>query len=188
MSKNKSIYGIASLKLTVADGHTFPEFDAADGVFAMSAIVKDSFKFNDSAPGDTDIEVEDMQDAYLTLTNGVASKGFTVDTYDLSAEAYKYLMGWKNAESTDTENAGYETETPNFELPNQAVQLTTKSMGSIPAHIMEWANMKTTVVKAGTVGKNGLPNLTLTFKKQPIYDATTGVEKPGARRKEVAAS
>lgn len=185
MSK-KSIYGIASLKLTAANGNSFPKFDAADGVFGINAIVKDSFKFNDSAPGDTDIEVEDSEEVYLSLTNGVATKGFTVDTYDLSADSYKYLMGWKTAGSTDTENAGFEVETPGYELPNQAVQLITKKIGTIPAFQLEWANMKTTVVQAGTIGKNGLPNLTLTFKKQPIYDATTAAEKPGARKKELA--
>lgn len=181
MSKN-SVYGIASLKLTSAVANAFPTTWAG---FSLNAIVKDSFKPNDSAPSDTDIEVEDMETAFVTLPNSIGTKGFTVDTYDLSNEAYTYLMGWAAAKESDTANAGWLIETPNYQLPNQAVQLTTKAYGDIPSWIFEWANMKVTVVQAGTIGKSGLPNLTLTFKKQPLFDAS-GLEIAGARKKKAA--
>lgn len=71
MSKT-AVYGIEYLKLAAAieSGETagaYPDFDTVANVFKVVAIPKDSFSHNDQAPGDNDIEVEDMDTLYASL-------------------------------------------------------------------------------------------------------------------------
>ena len=142
----------------------------------MKAIVKDSMQFNDQAPGENDIEIEDSEEPYATLNSDNGSKGFTVETYDLGEDAVKFLLGYEK-------DGDYLVEDPEFVLPNKAVQITTKKRDDFPAKVYEYANMKITVTRAGTVGKSGFPNLSLTMKKQTVFDAKTGKVMAGAREK-----
>lgn len=179
-----AVYGIDTIKFAdVPKDGTFP---VTWTDFIMKAIVKDSVSFNDQAPSTTDIEVEDMDEYYATLNSDKGSKGFTVQTYDMSKEAYAFFCGY--AEGTDdsqkggSDNTGYQVETPGFVLENKAVQITTKKYGDFPARVFEWANMKLTVTQSGTIGKSGFPNLNIEFKKQAFIN-TDGEEVPGARWK-----
>ena len=145
----------------------------------MKAIVKDSFSFNDTAPSETNIEVEDMDENYATLESDKGSSGFTVQTYDMSEEAYKYFLGYSEGTA---ENNGYLVETPGWELGYKAVQITTRKFGDFPAKVFEWASMRIAVTRTGTIGKSGFPNLNLSFTKQAFTDAN-GKEVGGARWK-----
>lgn len=179
-----SVYGIESIKFAnVTTDGTFPTDWTS---FSMKAIVKDSFSFNDSAPGENNIEVEDMSEYYAILESDKGSRGFTVQTYDLSKEAYEFFYGYKEG-SNDTEaggsnNTGWNVEDPSFKLANKAVQITTKKFGDFPARVFEWANMKLNVTQSGSIGKSGFPNLNIEFKKQAFINAK-GIEIPGARWK-----
>lgn len=173
------VYGIESIKF--AETPTNGKFPTMWDAFEMKAIVKDSFSFSDSAPSETNIEVEDMDDYYAILQSDKGTKGFSVQTYDLSEEAYKFFFGYADGTGDD---AGYYTETVGFELTNKAVQITTKAFADFPAKVFEWANMKLTVTKSGTIGKSGFPNLNIDFKKQAFVDAS-GNEIAGARWKVV---
>lgn len=172
-----AVYGISSIKF--ADVEKNGGFPTTWTAFEMKAIVKDSFTFNDAAPGENNIEVEDMDDYYAILQSDKGSKGFSLQTYDLSEEAYKFFFGYAEGEGA---NEGYLTETPGFELSNKAVQITTKKFADFPAKVFEWANMKLTVTKAGTIGKSGFPNLNIDFKKQAVV-GEDGKEVAGARWK-----
>lgn len=172
-----AVYGVESIKFAeVTKDGTFP---TAWTGFVMKAIVKDSLSFNDQAPSTSDIEVEDLDEYYATLPTDKGSKGFTVQTYDMSKEAYAFFCGYKDGTE---DNVGYSIETPGFVLNNKAVQITTKKFGDFPSRVFEWANMKLTVTQSGTIGKSGFPNLNIEFKKQAFTDAD-GKEVPGARWK-----
>lgn len=186
MSKS-AVYGIASIKFAeVTKDGTFP---ASWTAFQMKAIVKDSVSFNDQAPSESNIEVEDMDTYYATLPTDKGSEGFTIQTYDLGKEAYSFFMGYAAGKNDTTEggsdNTGYQVETVGFVLDNKAVQITTKKFGDFPARVFEWANMKLTVTKTGTIGKSGFPNLNIECKKQAFTNAD-GKEIPGARWKDLA--
>ena len=162
MSKT-AVYGIEYLKLAPAlesgeTAGTYPDFEKEAVKFLVTAIVKDSMSFNDQAPGDTDIEVEDMNTLYASLPSDVGSEGFTVQTYDMGEEAYKYLMGYTKKEE-------WNEETPGFSLANQGVELKTKDFQDFPSRIFQWARMKVKVTKTGSIGKSGFPNFNLEFKK-----------------------
>lgn len=172
-----AVYGIESIKF--AETPTDGKFPTVWTAFQMKAIVKDSFSYNDAAPGETNIEVEDMDDYYAILQSDKGTKGFTVQTYDLSEEAYKFFFGYVDGEG---DNEGYFAEKPGFELTNKAVQITTKAFADFPAKVFEWANMKLSVTKSGTIGKSGFPNLNIEFKKQ-AFVGTDGTEIAGARWK-----
>jgi hypothetical protein len=178
MATKNATYGLSSVKFQNAVANAFPsKWDDAT-VYSAVALVKDQFNFNDAAPSETNIEVEDMDEYYATLESDKGSKGFTLQVYDLSEAAYTYLMGYKKNETT-----GFLEEVPGFKLENQAVQVITKNLGSeFKAKQYEWANMKTTVIHAGTIGKSGFPNLTITCTKQALLDAS-GTEIAGARWK-----
>jgi hypothetical protein len=170
-------YGLASVKFQQAVANGFPT--SWDDAFSLIAMVKDNFNFNDAAPSETNIEVEDMDEYYATLESDKGSKGFVIQTYDMGEATYKYLCGYAAA----SDSSGWLTETPGFKLANQAVQVITKTLGTeFRAKQYEWANMKTTVVKAGTIGKSGFPNFTITCTKQALLDAN-GKEIAGARWK-----
>lgn len=179
-------WGIESIKFAdvVADptdestGKKSP-FPTAWTGFTLKAIVKDSMQYNDQAPGENDIEIEDSDDPYATLNSDNGSKGFTVETYDLGEDAVKYLLGYKK-------EGDYLIEDPTFVLSNKAVQITTRKREDFPSKVFEYANMKITVVRAGTLGKSGFPNLSLTLKKQTVFDAKTGKTMSGAREKTVS--
>lgn len=181
MSKT-AVYGIESIKF--ADVPTNGQFPTSWTGFTMKAIVKDSVSFNDSAPSESNIEVEDMEDYYAILETDKGTKGFTIQTYDLSAEAYAFFYGYQDG---TTDNAGFQVEQVGFKLANKAVQIITKAFGDFPARQFEWANMKLTVTQTGTVGKSGFPNLNIELKKQAFLNAD-GAEVPGARWKNLTAA
>lgn len=179
MSKT-AVYGIEYLKLSpsIETGETagaFPDFEKVATKFLVTAVVKDSMSFNDQAPGDTDIEVEDMDTVYASLPSDVGSEGFTVQTYDMGEEAYKYLLGY-------TKSGEWNEEVPGFALPNQAVELKTKAFQDFPARIFQWARMKVKITKTGNVGKSGFPNFNLEFKKLSNLNKE-GKAVAGARNK-----
>lgn len=169
-------YGLTSVKFQAAVAGGFPT--SWDSAYSLKAIVKDNFSFNDAAPSETNIEVEDMDEYYATLESDKGSKGFSIQTYDMGEATYKYLCGYTTDSST-----GWNTETPGFKLGNQAIQVITKALGSeFRSKTFEWANMKVTVVKNGTIGKSGFPNFTITCTKQAVLDSS-GTEIAGARWK-----
>lgn len=172
-----SVYGIKSIKF--ADTPTDGKFPTAWTAFEMKAIVKDGLSFNDSAPSTTNVEVEDMDTAYAILETDKGSRGFTIQTYDLSKEAYEFFYGYQEGKD---ENVGWNVETPGFVLSAKAVQVTTQAFGEFPSRTFEWASMKLTVSNTGTIGKSGFPNLNIECKKQAFVDST-GKEIAGARWK-----
>jgi len=167
------VYGIDSISLAPVVAGGFPTTWTGDDCFSFKAIVKDSVTFNDAAAGTTDIEIEDSDDAYATLTSSLATKGFTVNTYDLSEEAYKGLMQYTKA--TDSK---WNEEPVKTEPLIKAARIVTKTMGDFPAKVFEWANMRIDVVKAGTIGKSGFPNLTCTFRQQVNADDSGNLKTP----------
>lgn len=181
-----SVYGIESIKF--ANVKTDGTFPTDWTTFSMKAIVKGSFSFNDSAPGENNIEVEDMSEYYAVLESDKGSRGFSVQTYDLSKEAYEFFYGYKEGKndtgSGGSDNTGWIVEDPKFKLADKAVQITTKKFGDFPARVFEWANMKLSVTQSGSIGKSGFPNLNIEFKKQAFMNAD-GIEIPGARWKNV---
>lgn len=187
MANNKSaaVYGIKHLKMTpaTADG-TYPDFENAE--FNVRFIGDSTMSFNDSEPSTTDIRVEDMKEPLMQLETDSGSRGFTLDVLDMSEDAYKYLMGFKTiADSeTDNPNKGWTVETPDFKLAPQAVELETLPIDKFPAQKYQWAKMKVSVVRAGTIGRGGVPNFTLTFTQTANTDES-GNEIPGFRIKAI---
>lgn len=178
----QGVYGIASLKLQAAVANGFPTSwttGSSSSVFKMKAIVKDSFSFNDSEATETDIEVEDMDNFYVSLPSSLATKGFTVQTYDMGEDTFKYLAGY---EAGSGANSGYFVEKPNTSIGNQAVQIITRALDDFPSKTFEWANMDVKVTRAGSIGKSGFPNFNITFKQMALLNSS-GVEIPGARWK-----
>ena len=181
MNKSVAVYGIKHLKMTpaTADG-TFPDFENAE--FNMRFINDSSMSFNDTEPSTTDIRVEDLKEPLLQIETDSGSRGFTLEVLDMSEDAYKYLMGFKTiADSeTDNPNKGWTVETPDFKLAPQAVELETQAIDNFPAQKYQWAKMKVTVVRAGTIGRGGVPNFSLTFTQMANTDES-GNEIPGFR-------
>ena len=169
----QGVYGIETFKMQAAVANGFPT--SWDSAQLINAIVKDSLTFNDSEASENDIEVEDMTDFYASLPSTIATKGFTIQTYDLSAEMYEYLCGYTLTDS-------YYVENPNFQLGNQAVQIVTKKFADFPSKTFEWANMKCKVTRSGTIGKSGFPNFNIAFKQQSLTDSS-GRAIGGARFK-----
>ena len=103
MSKT-AVYGIEYLKLSPAlesgeTAGTFPDFEKVAAKFLVKAIVKDSMSFNDQAPGDTDIEVEDMNTLYASLPSDAGSEGFTVQTTTWARKPTNILWDIRRTES-----------------------------------------------------------------------------------------
>lgn len=167
-------YGISTVSLAAPVAGSFPTAFTGSDAFAFKAIVQDSVQFNDAAPGTNDINVEETDDIYATLNSDNGTKGFTMSTYDLSEESYKYLMGFYKGE--DKWNV---EPTERLKLV-KAVQIVTREFDDFPSKTFQWAKMDIQVTKAGTIGKSGFPNLALTFKQLANYDES-GVIKSGHR-------
>ncbi len=165
-----AVYGISSVSIANpgASG-AFPSAWTGDGAFSFKAIVKDSLSFNDSQAGDNDIEVEDSDDIYASLQSGVDTRGFTMDTYDLSEEAYIALMQYTKPTTSNTD--GWVYAPVNTTDLIKAVQIVTKAFDDFPAKTFEWARMKINVTRAGTIGKSGFPNFHLEFRELMNVDA-----------------
>lgn len=153
---------------------SFIDFDAIVGLPTMNvkAIVKGSFQHTDTAPSTTNIEIEDSDDFYATIKTDAGSKGFTCQTYDKSAEAFEYFLGY-------VKEGNKLREPISFTLPNQCVEICTLEQGSNPAKIYRFARMSLTVTSSGVLGKETFPTFTLEFTKLANYDAN-GEEICGA--------
>lgn len=132
--------------------------------YKFKAIVSGSLTFNDAAAGTTDIEVEDLEDPYAVLTSSAATKGFTVQTYDLSEETYKALLNY-------TKESVWNIEPPEETKIFKAVQIITEDLDDIPSKTFQWAKMQLTVTRSGSIGKTGLPNLNVEFRQIAVFDA-----------------
>lgn len=160
-------YGITSVTLAEPGSNgAYPSSWTGTGTFGFKAIVKDSLQFNDSPSSDTDIEVEDSDDMYASLRGSEATKGFTMDTYDLGADAYQALLQFTEA----TEGTGadavtwYAAPVTTTDLI-KAVQIVTRAFDDFPSKTFQWARMKIKVTRAGTIGKGGFPNFHLEFRE-----------------------
>ena len=58
----------------------------------IKAVVSGSLTFNDQAAQTNDVEIEDSDEPYATLKTSAATKGFTLQTYDLSEENFTKLL------------------------------------------------------------------------------------------------
>lgn len=134
--------------------------------FHFKAIVSGSLSFNDSEASTEDVEVEDSEDPYAVLPSSAATKGFTVQTYDLSAETFKAILGYTSTDGKWNEEQPTETEI------YKAVQIKTKVLDDIPAKVFQWSKMKLTVTRSGSIGKTGLPNLTINFRQMAVFNAS----------------
>lgn len=159
-----AVYGISSVSLAnpAADG-AFPSAWTGDGAFSFKAIVKESLSFKDSAAGDNDIEVEDSDDIYASLRSGIDTRGFTMDTYDLSEEAYIALLQYTKPAQGNAD--GWVYAPVNTTDLIKAVQIVTKAFDDFPSKTFEWAKMKINVTRAGNIGKSGFPNFHLEFRE-----------------------
>ena len=147
-------YGIEKIVMTPAkeDG-SYPNFETATPKVAVTLIVLDSFTRDKEDDRTTDIEVEDLDDVFLTLRGQKGKRTITFGSYDLSHEQYGYFLGYEENSQGEME------ETPGFVLPPQAMQLTTRKIDNYPAKEHTWANLDVKVKETGALGKNGLPNL-----------------------------
>lgn len=141
--------------------------------FKVSAIVKDSFSYTDTAPTENNIEIEDSDDYFATIKTDGGTKGFTLQTYDMSEDAYQYLMGF-------TKNGIWNEEAVKFDIPNQCVELRTRPLDGFPAKVYQYARMSVRISRTGTIGKSGFPNFQLEFTKLGNYNAA-GEEISGMR-------
>lgn len=136
MSKTAA-YGVSSVTFTPTEG----------SAITFQAIVKDSLQFNDQAGSQQEIEVEDMDGPYAILQTSQGTRGFTMDTYDMTGAVYSSLYSQIG------------------KRPQGAVAITTKALDDIPAMTFSWAKMQVTVTRAGTLGKSGFPNFHLEFRE-----------------------
>lgn len=165
-----AVFGISLVTLAKPVAGSYPTTWTGEDSFSFKAIVKDSLKFNDEAGSDNDIEVEESDTIFASLNSSTPKKGFEMDTYDLSEEAYIKLQGFTKDEE------GWITEPVQIEDLIKAVQIVTRKYQDIPSRTFQWANMKIKVTKAGTIGKSGFPNFHLVFSQNANFDAS-GVEK-----------
>lgn len=169
MSK-PAVYGITSVTLANPVAGGYPTTWTGEGTFSFNAIVKDSLKFTDDAGTDNDINVEESDTIFASLNSTTPKKGFEMDTYDLSEDAYTKLQGF----TKDEQN--WLNEPIQIEDLIKAVQIITRKYQDIPSRTFQWANMKIKVTKAGTVGKSGFPNFHLVFTQNSNFDGD-GKEK-----------
>ena len=163
-------YGISSVTIdNCGENGAYPSFSGNDA-FSFKAIVKDSLQFNDSAASDNDIEIEDSDDIYASLQSGADTRGFTMDTYDMSEEAYLALMQYTKPTTDNTE--GWVQAPASTTDLIKAVQIITRKFDDFPSKTFQWAKMKITVTRAGTIGKSGFPNLHLEFRELMNADST----------------
>ena len=143
----------------------YPDFNDNTGTFTVSAIVKDSASFSDTAASTTNIEIEDSDLPFYTLESDKGSHGITLQTYDMGAEAAAFFEGFETNAKTkwlDGNSA--------FEMPNQAVEMMTKAYGTFSPILYQFANMKCVVSRTGTLGKSGFPNYQLDFTENVNRD------------------
>lgn len=166
-------YGISTVTLDDCGANgAYPSFSGSNA-FEFKAIVKDSLQFNDQAGSDNDIEVEDSDDIYASLQSSAPVKGFTMDTYDMSKEAYLALQQFTAKQEGTGENKTEWYEAPaRTEDLLKAVQIVTRAFDEFPSKTFQWAKMKIKVTRAGTLGKSGFPNFHLEFKEQMNADAS----------------
>nr|DAG42055.1 MAG TPA: hypothetical protein [Caudoviricetes sp.] len=134
-------------------------------VNTLKAIVSGSLTFNDQAAQTSDVEIEDSEDPYAVLVTSAATKGFTVQTYDLSKENYEALLEY----TADTKK--WENEAPTESTIFKAIQIVTKDLDDIPSKTFQWSKMKLTVTRSGSIGKSGLPNLNIECRQMAVFDA-----------------
>lgn len=161
MAKN-GVFGIKTFSFAdcVANGGyptTFPN--------SLKAIVTGSLTFNDSAASTSDVEVEDSEDPYAVLTSSAATKGFTIQTYDLSKENFESLLNYTS------DDKKWENEAPTENECYKAIQIVTKDLDDIPSRTFQWSKMKLTITRSGSIGKSGLPNLNIECRQMAVYDA-----------------
>lgn len=161
MAKN-GVYGVKSFSYAdcAANGGYPTAFDKL-----LKAIVTGSLTFNDQAAQTEDVEVEDTEDPYAELTTSAATKGFTVQTYDLSKENYEELLGYT------TDEKKWSNESPTENTIFKAIQIVTKDLDDIPSRTFQWSKMKLTVTRSGSIGKSGLPNLNIECRQMAVFDA-----------------
>lgn len=173
---NRGIYGINTVKLLPATKYgAYPDFTKLGAGFLVTAIVKDSASFNDTAPSTTNIEIEDSDLPFATIENDKGTHGFTLQTYDMGEDAMKYLLGYEKSDDTNWLEEGI-----SFVLPNQAVELVTARYGNQAPVCFQWANMKCVVSRTGTLGKSGFPNFQLEFTQNVNRDKS-GAQIKGSR-------
>lgn len=165
-----AVYGISAVTFANPVAGSYPTSWAGEDAFTFRAIVKDSLKFTDEAGTDNDIEVEESDTIFASLNSSTPKKGFEMDTFDLSENAYIKLQGFKKDEQ------GWVTEPVQTEDLIKAVQIITRKYQDIPSRTFQWASMKIKVTKAGTVGKSGFPNFHLVFTQNSNFDEN-GTEK-----------
>lgn len=165
-----AVYGISAVTLANPVAGDYPASWSGADAFTFRAIVKDSVKFTDEAGSDNDFEVEESDTIFATLSSSTPKKGFELDTYDLSEEAYTKLQGFQK------DDQGWLTEPIQTEDLVKAVQIITRKYQDIPSRTFQWANMKIKVTKAGTIGKSGFPNFHLVFAQNANFDEN-GQEK-----------
>lgn len=164
------VYGITSVTLdTPGVNGAYAAFDG-NNAFSFKAIAKDSLNFNDTAATDNDIEVEDSDDIYASLPNSTPTRGFTMDTYDLSQESYIALLQYEKP-STNNEEGWVNAPVRTDDLI-KAVQIITRKFDDFPSKTFQWAKMKIKVTRAGTIGKSGFPNFHLEFRELMNVDGS----------------
>lgn len=163
MAKN-GVFGIRSFSFAdcAADGGyptSFPN--------SIKAIVTGSLTFNDQAASTTDVEIEDSEDPYAVLTSSAATKGFTIQTYDLSPENFEALLGY-----TESKDKKWVEEAPQESEVYKAIQIVTEDLDDIPSKTFQWSKMKLTVTRSGSIGKSGLPNLNIECRQMAVFDSS----------------
>lgn len=163
MAKN-GVYGIEKFSFAdcVENGGYPSAYEST-----LKAIVSGSLTFNDQAAQTQDVEIEDSEDPYAVLVSSVATKGFTVQTYDLSEANFKDLLGYSAVDSK-----GYINEDPGETVVYKAIQIVTKDLDDIPSRTFEWSKMKLTVTRSGSIGKSGLPNLNIECRQMAVFNAS----------------
>lgn len=161
MAKN-GVFGIKTFSFAdcVANGGYPTTFSNS-----LKAIVTGSLTFNDSAASTSDVEVEDSEDPYAVLTSSAATKGFTIQTYDLSKENFESLLNYTS------DDKKWENEAPTENECYKAIQIVTKDLDDIPSRTFQWSKMKLTITRSGSIGKSGLPNLNIECRQMAVYDA-----------------
>lgn len=132
---------------------------------SIKAIVTGSLTFNDQAASTTDVEIEDSEDPYAVLSSSAATKGFTIQTYDLSPENFKALLNY-----TDSSDGNWVEEASKESEVYKAIQIVTEDLDDIPSKTFQWSKMKLTVTRSGSIGKSGLPNLNIECRQMAVFD------------------
>lgn len=143
-------YGIKEIKFLPANADgSFPDFNNNEGAKLVHLIVMDSFNEDQEQGQNIDLFIEEQAEPVSNISES-GKRTITFQSNDLSPEQYAYFMGFVPKE-------GYDTETPGFVLPPQAMRLITKAIDRYPAKEREWARLDVKVKKAGINGKNRLP-------------------------------